>query len=64
MAGKKYTYQRITEYKYIVLADWRINADERAKYDVYFQQCNPVQGYLTGLIINYNRNIYLKNFSF
>ncbi|CAF0939796.1 unnamed protein product [Adineta ricciae] len=28
--------------------DWRISADDRTKYDSYFQQCNPIQGYVTG----------------
>ena len=28
--------------------DWRISADERARYESYFQQCGPVQGYLSG----------------
>ena len=32
------------------LGDWRISADERVKYDSYFQQCAPVQGYVTGTI--------------
>jgi hypothetical protein len=30
------------------LGDWRISPEERVKYDSYFQQCNPIQGYLTG----------------
>jgi hypothetical protein len=32
------------------LGDWRISADERVKYDSYFQQCSPTQGYVTGII--------------
>jgi len=28
--------------------DWRISAEDRVKYDSYFQQCNPIQGYVTG----------------
>ncbi|CAF4720326.1 unnamed protein product, partial [Rotaria socialis] len=28
--------------------DWRINAEERARYESYFQQCGPTQGYLLG----------------
>ncbi|CAF3513299.1 unnamed protein product [Rotaria sp. Silwood1] len=28
--------------------DWRINADERIRYESYFQQCGPIQGYLSG----------------
>lgn len=28
--------------------DWRISTEERARFDTFFQQCNPVQGYLTG----------------
>ncbi|CAF3072045.1 unnamed protein product, partial [Rotaria sp. Silwood2] len=38
--------------------DWRINAEERAKYDLYFQQCNPIQGYVTG---DQARNFFLKS---
>jgi hypothetical protein len=34
----------------IFLGDWRISADERIKYDSYFQQCSPTQGYVTGMI--------------
>ncbi|CAF1492002.1 unnamed protein product [Adineta steineri] len=30
------------------LGDWRISAEDRTKYDSYFQQCNPIQGYITG----------------
>jgi len=32
------------------LGDWRISADERVKYETYFQQCGPTQGYVTGII--------------
>lgn len=32
------------------VGDWKITADERARFDIYFQQCGPVQGYLTGRI--------------
>ncbi|CAF2190332.1 unnamed protein product [Rotaria magnacalcarata] len=28
--------------------DWRINAEERVRYESYFQQCGPTQGYLLG----------------
>ncbi|CAF0755063.1 unnamed protein product [Adineta ricciae] len=28
--------------------DWRMSADERMRYEAYFQQCGPMQGYLTG----------------
>ncbi|UJR22027.1 hypothetical protein I4U23_025094 [Adineta vaga] len=28
--------------------DWRISTEDRTKYDSYFQQCNPIQGYVTG----------------
>lgn len=28
--------------------DWRISADERIRYESYFQQCGPMQGYLSG----------------
>ena len=30
------------------LAEWRISADERKKYETYFQQCSPIQGYVSG----------------
>ncbi|CAF1464097.1 unnamed protein product [Adineta steineri] len=29
-------------------SNWRISPDERVRYEAYFQQCGPVQGYLTG----------------
>ncbi|CAF4343732.1 unnamed protein product [Rotaria sp. Silwood2] len=29
-------------------SDWKISADERLRYESYFQQCGPIQGYLTG----------------
>ncbi|CAF0815781.1 unnamed protein product [Rotaria sordida] len=29
-------------------SDWRINADERTRYESFFQQCGPTQGYLSG----------------
>jgi hypothetical protein len=32
------------------LGDWRISAEERTKYESYFQQCGPTQGYVTGMI--------------
>ncbi|CAF1269575.1 unnamed protein product, partial [Rotaria sp. Silwood1] len=38
--------------------DWRISAEERTKYDLYFQQCNPIQGYVTG---DQARNFFLKS---
>jgi hypothetical protein len=38
--------------------DWRISADERVKYDSYFQQCAPVQGYVTG---DQARNFFVKS---
>jgi hypothetical protein len=34
----------------IHIGDWRISAEDRTKYDLYFQQSNPVQGYVTGMI--------------
>lgn len=37
------------------VGDWRISADERARYETYFQQCGPVQGHLTGTIIKKRR---------
>lgn len=30
--------------------DWRISPEERLKYDSFFQQCGPVQGFLSGEI--------------
>jgi hypothetical protein len=38
--------------------DWRISADERIKYDSYFQQCSPTQGYVTG---EQARNFFVKS---
>jgi len=32
----------------VSIGDWRISAEDRVKYDSYFQQCNPIQGYVTG----------------
>ena len=28
-----------------------MSADERMRYEAYFQQCGPVQGYLTGKFV-------------
>ncbi|CAF0882259.1 unnamed protein product [Rotaria sordida] len=38
--------------------DWRISAEERKQYDLYFQQCNPIQGYVSG---DQARNFFLKS---
>ena len=50
MAGRKTIVNRDANSQLMYLGDWRINADERVKYDSYFQQCGPTQGYLTGMI--------------
>jgi hypothetical protein len=40
--------------KIISSGDWRISADERGRYELYFQQCGPIQGYLTGTSLEDN----------
>ncbi|CAF3438151.1 unnamed protein product [Rotaria socialis] len=38
--------------------DWRISADDRAKYDSYFQQCSPMQGFVSG---DQARSFFIKS---
>jgi hypothetical protein len=51
MAGKKILLRKsMIIFRIISLGDWRISSEERIRYEAYFQQCGPVQGYLSGKI--------------
>lgn len=58
MAGKKITLKINVNIEIMYLGDWRIGADDRLKYDSYFQQCTPTQGYVTG--VNLIKTIILR----
>ena len=63
MAGRNERRKSLQILKKMFSGDWRIGADERIKYDSYYQQCNPIQGYVTGTnwkILSTKKTFFLR----
>lgn len=41
--------------------EWRIAAEDRRKYENYFQQCGPDQGFVTGKSILSDTNLFISS---